>query len=199
VLHRIWAPYRRPPNLGCGGSLAVLSSCSSTWGALCSRLRPDHRYAGVCALRTARFPISCGMFSIAVLNLQERLLRRRSDGVNVSRVVSGIRCHRSGLLSWFHNVRVLACTGRPYSGERCCSSAITREKNSLVRRDSLLREQFGVRPAPQLSRACATACVVRPQRDFLPPCLLRQRARRNLLRVSSARPAPLWPRMAGII
>ena len=96
----------------------------STWGAPCSRLRPDRRYAGVCALlRTARFPISCGMFSIAVLNLQERLLRRRSDGVNVSRVVSGIRCHRSGLLwrlcrhlSWFHNVRVLACTGRPYSG-----------------------------------------------------------------------------------
>jgi len=137
--------------------------------------------------------------SALLLNLQERLLRRRSDGVNVSRVVSGIRCHRSGLLSWFHNVRVLACTGRPYSGERCCSSAITREKNSLVRRDSLLREQFGVRPAPQLSRACATACVVRPQRDFLPPCLLRQRARRNLLRVSSARPAPLWQRMAEIM
>ena len=55
--------------LGCGGSLAVLSSCSSSWGAPCSRLRPDRRYAGVCAMRTARFPISCGMFSIAVLDL----------------------------------------------------------------------------------------------------------------------------------
>ena len=160
MLHRIWAPYRRPPNLGCGGSLAVLSSCSSSWGAPCLRLRPDRRYAGVCAMRTARFPISCGMFSIAVLDLQERLLRRRSGGVNVSRVVSGIRCHRSGLLwrlcrhlSWFHNVRVLACIGRPYSGERCCSSAITRERNSLVRHDSLLREKLGVRTAPQLSRA----------------------------------------------
>ncbi len=103
------------------------------------------------------------------------MLRRRSGGVNVSRVVSGIRCHRSGLLwrlcrhpSWFHNVRVLACTGRPYSGERCCSSAITLERNSLVRRDPLLREQLSVRTAPQLSRAGSTACVVRPQRDFLP-------------------------------
>ena len=160
MLHRIWAPYRRPPNLGCGGSLAVLSSCSSSWGAPCSRLRPDRRYAGVCAMRTARFPISCGMFSIAVLDLQERLLRRRSGGVNVSRVVSGIRCHRYGLLwclcrylSWFHDVRALACIGRPYSGERCCSSAITRERNSLVRHDSLLREKLGVRTAPQLSRA----------------------------------------------
>ena len=58
-----------------------------------------------------------------VLNPQERLLRRRSGGATVSRVVSGIRCHRSGLLwrlyrqlSRFHNVRVSACTERPYSG-----------------------------------------------------------------------------------
>jgi len=160
VLHRIWAPYRRPLNLGCGRSLAVLSSCSSSWGSPCSRLRPDRRYAGVCAMRTARFPISCGMFSIAVLILPERLLCRRSGGVNVSRVVSGIRCHRYGLLwclcrylSRFFNMRALACIGRPYSGERCCSSAITRERNSLVRHDSLLREKLGVRTAPQLSRA----------------------------------------------
>ena len=112
-------------------------------------------------MRTARFPISCGMFSIAVLDLQERLLRRRSGGVNVSRVVSGIRCHRYGLLwclcrylsRFFFNMRALACIGRPYSGERCCSSAITRERNSLVRHDSLLREKLGVRTAPQLSRA----------------------------------------------
>jgi hypothetical protein len=111
-------------------------------------------------MRTARFLISCGMFSIAVLNLQERLLRRRSGGVNVSHVVSGIRCHRYGLLwclcrylSRFFNVRALACIGRPYSGERCCSSAITRERNSLVRHDSLLREKVCVRTAPQLPRA----------------------------------------------
>ncbi len=81
-------------------------------------------------MRTARFPISCGMFSIAVLNLQERLLRRRSDGVNVSRVVSGIRCHRSGLLSWFHNVRVLACTGRPYSGGGVYAAAPSRVRRT---------------------------------------------------------------------
>jgi len=138
------------------------------------------------------------------------LLRRRSGGVNVSRVVSGIRCHRSGLLwclcrhllSWFYNVRVLACTGRPYSGERCCSSAITLERNSLVRRDLLLREELSVRTAPQLSRAGATACVVRPQRDFLPAIearLLTSMSEARPLRVVSARPAPLWQRMVGII
>ena len=65
--------------------------------------------------------------------------------------------------------------------ERCCSSAITRERNLLVRRDSLLREQLSVRTAPQLSRAAAR--VVRLQRDFLPAI-----EARPLTSMSEARP-----------